>query len=165
VRPNSPTGNRTCDSSSTLNDAVTAFHLAAGLYEAVASSLANLTGISLVGGAAVANYQAAGSVQTVGANINLASRLLHVGIDLSFANDPRRAAVLRFRNQGQAEGHRAWLAVYTSLSILKFPDRASISADAAVVDRLFAARGTDESCSDVICGSSRRGGAKGGRAF
>jgi adenylate cyclase len=50
--------------------------LAAGLNEAVASSLANLTGISLVTEANEANYHASGSVQTSGSRFRVTMKLL-----------------------------------------------------------------------------------------
>jgi TolB-like protein/Tfp pilus assembly protein PilF len=50
--------------------------LAAGLNEAVASSLANLTGISLVTGANEANYHAIGSVQISGSRFRIIMKLL-----------------------------------------------------------------------------------------
>ncbi|MDW6025754.1 adenylate/guanylate cyclase domain-containing protein [Mesorhizobium sp. BAC0120] len=54
-----------------------AIHLAAGLNEAVASSLANLTGISLVTEANDANYHASGSVQTYGSRFRVTMKLLN----------------------------------------------------------------------------------------
>ncbi|WFU44039.1 adenylate/guanylate cyclase domain-containing protein [Bradyrhizobium sp. CB82] len=50
--------------------------LAAGLNEAVASSLANLTGISLVTEANEANYHAIGSVQTSGSRFRVIMKIL-----------------------------------------------------------------------------------------
>jgi adenylate cyclase len=53
-----------------------ALPLAGGLNEAVASSLANLTGISLVTGPNEANYHAIGSVQTSGTRFRVTMKLL-----------------------------------------------------------------------------------------
>jgi adenylate cyclase len=50
--------------------------LAAGINEAVASSLANLTGISLIAGSSDVNYQAIGSVQTSGAQYRVTMKLI-----------------------------------------------------------------------------------------
>jgi adenylate cyclase len=50
--------------------------LAAGLNEAVASSLANLTGISLVTEAGQANYHAIGSIQTFGSRFRVTMQIL-----------------------------------------------------------------------------------------